>query len=70
MNIENHMHNAKTCLETAQAKIEAQDYESALALLAEAYSHNRELLEQVWKLQALKVEVECPASEDSGGPEQ
>lgn len=70
MNIENHMYNAKTCLDTAQTKIEAQDYESALALLADAYSNVRELLQQVFKLQALKVKVARPAGDNSVGPKQ
>jgi hypothetical protein len=69
-NIENHTHRAKLCLTTSQAKIEAREYDTALAMLAEAYSHTRELLEQVYKLQALKVEVTRPAGEDSGGSEQ
>lgn len=60
MNIENHFYNAETNLETANEKVAAHDYDSALALLAEAYSHVRQLLEQVFKLKALKDDVTGP----------
>ncbi len=66
MNIENHFYNAETNLKTANEKVTAQDYDSALALLAEAYSHVRQLLELVFKLKALKDEVTEPSGKDSG----
>lgn len=67
MNIDNHIHNAKTYLDQANDKVANQDFDTALAMLVMAYSHTRELLEQVCKLKALKDEVEHPAREDSGG---
>ncbi|MBA7632240.1 hypothetical protein ES703_39783 [subsurface metagenome] len=50
MNIQNHMHNATTCLKTSQAKIKARDYDTALAMLAKAYSNVRRLIEHVYEL--------------------
>jgi len=66
VNIENHFNNAEAYLKMANEKVEAQDYESALASLAKACSHIRELSVQVCKLQALKAEVSSPAGEDDG----
>ena len=68
MNIEHNFNNAKFCLDIARDKVAGQDYEAALVALAKAYSHTRAMLEQVEKLQALKVEAARPAGEDSGGP--
>ena len=68
MNIENHIHNAKAWLETAQAKIEAHDYDSALAMLADSYSNVRELIEHVWELKRAAASAEVPAGQSSGGP--
>lgn len=58
MKIEHQFNNAKSWLDIARDKVASQDYESALAALAEAFSHTRTLLQQVNKLQALKVEAE------------
>lgn len=66
MNIENNLYNAKKALDLARDKIDQQDYDTAIEVLASSYSHVRELLQQVYKLKALKVEVEGPANEKSG----
>jgi hypothetical protein len=68
MNIESNFNIAKSCLCIAHVSIARQDYEAALAALSKTSSHTRAMLEQVIKLQALKVEAERPAGEDSGGP--
>lgn len=65
MNIENNFRCAEAYLEMAHEKVESHDFETALAALVKAYEHTRSLLEQVFKLQALKAEVETPAGEDS-----
>ena len=66
MNIENHMYNAKTMLKTAQDKIEARDYTSALVLLCNAYSHVRGLIELVYKLDREASAATRSAGEDCG----
>ncbi len=63
MNIENHMCNAKTCLKTSQAKIEARDYDSALAILARAYSNVRSLIDHVYQLKRSASVAARPAGE-------
>ena len=68
MNIENHMYNARNMLNVAQSKIEAQDYDSALALLCSAYSNVRNLIEQVYKTSIDAARAERPAVETPGGP--
>lgn len=68
MNIYENFDNAEVYLEMAKEKLSRQDFDGSLAMLAEAYSHTRALLEQVYKLHALKTEVEIPASDNSGGP--
>ncbi len=70
MNIENHFNNAAAYLDMAKEKVNAQDYESALASIGKAYSHTRELLEHVYKLHALKAKVTSSAGKDSGGPQK
>jgi len=65
MNIENHMCNAKTCLKTSQAKIEARDYDTALAMLANAYSNIRRLMEHVFVLKRSASVAAHPAGEDN-----
>ncbi len=65
MNIENNFNSAEASLEMANEKVSKQDYEGALCSLAYAYAHVRALLEQVFKLQALKAEVEQPAGENT-----
>ena len=63
MNIENHMCNAKTCLKTSQAKIEARDYDTALAMLAKSYSNVRSLMEHVYELKRSASVAARPAGE-------
>ncbi len=57
MNIENNFNAVDVYLEMAKEKITRHDYEGALTALAKSYSHTRELLEQIYKLQALKAKV-------------
>ncbi len=64
MNIENTFYNAKSCLDMARDKFDRQDYEASLVSLSKAMSHTRYLIEQVFKLQALKSDVESPAGGD------
>jgi len=58
MNIENNFINAKKSLDLACDKVSTHEYETALEALAIAYLHTRALLEQVFNLKALKIEVE------------
>lgn len=69
MNIENHFNNAEAYLEMANEKVSLRDYDGALASLAKAYSHIRDLIKQVYSLKALKSEVEQPPGESVGGPQ-
>lgn len=57
MNIEINFYNAEAYLEKAKNKVSAQEYHTALVFIRKAYGHVRELLEQVYKLEALKDEV-------------
>lgn len=57
MNIDNNFNSADAYLEMAKEKVAAQNYEVALVSLRKAYSHIRDLIEQVYKLHALKSEV-------------
>ena len=57
------MCNAKTCLKTAQAKIEAREFDTALAMLAQAYSNVRRLIENVYKLERSDSVAARPAGE-------
>jgi hypothetical protein len=66
MNIENHIYNAKKALDMVRDKVESQDYDTALAMLCNLMTENRELIEHVYKLHALKAEVSTPAGEDTG----
>lgn len=66
MNIANHFNAADTHLETAKKQIDREDYRGARASLAKAYSHNRELLDHIQKLVALKAHVEHSAKETPG----
>ena len=61
MNIENHIYNSKTCLDHANDKVAKQDFDTALAMLVQAYSNIRELMDHVLALKALKDEVARPA---------
>ena len=70
MNIENHVYNSKTCLDLGQASIESHDYDTALAMLAKAYSNVRELMDHVYELKCSASAAERPAGETVGGPEQ
>ena len=65
MNIDEHFDAADVYLEMANEKFARQDYEGSLTDLAKAFAHTRALLEQVFKLQALKVEVESSAGENT-----
>lgn len=68
MNIENHIHNSKTCLDCARDKIVEQDYDTALAMLSFAYSNVRILIGHVFELKRSSVSSERPAGKSSGGP--
>ena len=57
MNMDSHFEAANHELVVAQANVNEQDYVCALASLAKAYSHTRELLQQVHSLKALKDKV-------------
>lgn len=63
MNIENNFYNAKKALDLARDKVDRQDYHTAIEVLASAYSHVRELLQQVYKLNSLKKHVRKPVKE-------
>jgi len=63
MNIDDNFNSASHYLEVAKEQVAMQDYENSLSSLSQAYSHTRALLEQVFKLQALKVHV----SDQNGG---
>lgn len=65
MNIEQNFHGAEVNLEMAKEKGGRCDFAGSLACLVIAYEHTRALIEQVYKLQALKTEVELPAREDT-----
>jgi len=65
MNIENHIDVAKNALDIVRDKVDSQDYETALDMLCNLMTENRELIDHVFKLQALKIEVETPAGEDT-----
>lgn len=64
MNIKNHVYDAKTYLDTAQAKIESRDYDSALALLIKSWTNIRILIDHVYKLKLESPRTERPAKED------
>jgi len=68
MNVENHVYNSKTCLDLGQASIESHEYDTALAMLAKAYSNVRQLMEHVWKLKRSASAAERPAGDTVGGP--
>jgi len=65
MNIENNFNNAKKALDLARDKVDRQDYDTAIEVLACAYSHVRELLQQVYKLNTLKSHVESPLGKNT-----
>ena len=65
MNIDNHMCNAKTCLKTSQAKIEARDYETAFAMLSEAKADIDKLMEYVYALK-VAASANAPSAYSSG----
>lgn len=65
MNIDNNFYCAGVFLEKAREKVSEQNYRTALVSLGKAYSHTRQLLEQVSKLHALKSDVKQPAGEDA-----
>lgn len=50
MNIENHIQNAKNHLDKARDEIPEHHYDTALDMLACAYSNVRELMEHVYEL--------------------
>lgn len=60
MNINDNFNSADVYLEMAKEKFARQDYEGALDSLFKAFSHTRALVEQVFKLQAMKNEVTEP----------
>lgn len=66
MNIKANISVVEVYLEMANEKVERQDFEGALEALASAYSHVRELLEQVQKLSALKTMAERSAKDVPG----
>jgi len=57
MNINNHIMTAKKVLDIVRDKVDSQDYETALDMLCNLMTENRELIDHVFKLQTLKVEV-------------
>jgi len=63
MNIENHIDVAKSALDIVRDLVDKQDYEGALDMLCNLMTENRELIDHVFKLQALKVHV----SDQNGG---
>ena len=65
MNIENHIDVAKNALDLVRDMVDRQDYETALEMFCNLMTENRELIEHVFKLQAMKVEVESSAGDTS-----
>jgi len=58
MNIENLFYNSKKALDLARDKVDGQDYDTAIEVLASAYSDVRKLMDQVLSLKNLKAEVQ------------
>lgn len=63
MNIENHVYNVKNSLDKAQEKLNAGDYDTALAMFVAAWSNFRELIDRVLELKALAALAERPAED-------
>ena len=66
MNIENSFNNAIDSLKLARARLDADDFDTALAGLTLAYSVIRKLMERVWELKRAEVLELDPAGEHSG----
>lgn len=68
MNIEKHIYNVKNSLDKAQEKLNADDYDTALAIFVAVWTNFQELIDGVLELKALAALAERPAGESSGGP--
>lgn len=67
MNTKDLMLNAVTWLKTAQTEIKSRNYDTALDMLAEAYSNVRSLMELVYELKRTASAAERPAGEATDG---
>jgi len=61
MNMEDNFNAADVYLKMAKEKVDRHDLEGALVMLSKAYSPTRELIDHVFKLHAMKTEVEHPS---------
>jgi len=64
MNIENHFYNAHAWLDAAKANLELENYDTAMAQLADAYSNVRELLTDVQQAKLDAFMAQEPAGEN------
>lgn len=65
MNVENHIYNSKICLDFANYKVSKRDFNTALAMLVEAYSNIRKIMDHVLALKAEQSELERSESNES-----
>lgn len=64
MNIEQHLHTAKNRLDLVRGCVEQRKYDTALAMLANAWTNIRELIDHIYTLKHEKELAEHPAGED------
>lgn len=64
MNIVNHIYNAQKALLHAHDRIEAQDYDIALAMLCNVMTETRDLISHVWSLKCEKSKSASPSCGD------
>jgi len=64
MNIEQHIHTAKNRLDLVRGCVEQRKYDTALAMLTNAFTNIRELIDHIFTLKREEEVAEHPAGED------